>query len=160
MPQEPWHPEKGTKPDRVIQFSCGEVRSHASYKTTGTWENFNNTGTKITLLSCDLWLIANNSNSFAIRSTSIIRSNLGLCKYSEIYVIYNFDLMVQKHRFGKERCIKQINDIREWQKITAEFHWKRSCLKRIRVRTQGRKEVEVGTLLLGSNKNKVIANQV
>ena len=26
------------------------------------------------------------------------------------------DLMVQKHRSGKERCIKQINDIEEWQK--------------------------------------------
>ena len=26
------------------------------------------------------------------------------------------DLMVQKYRFGKERYIKQINDIQEWQK--------------------------------------------
>ena len=41
------------------------------------------------------------------------------------------DLMVQKYRFGKERYIKQINDIWEWQKIMAEFGKKRSCLKRI-----------------------------
>ena len=26
------------------------------------------------------------------------------------------DLMVLKYRFGKERYIKQINDIQEWQK--------------------------------------------
>ena len=37
------------------------------------------------------------------------------------------DLMVQKYRFGKERYIKQINDIWECQKITAEFGGKRSC---------------------------------
>ena len=42
------------------------------------------------------------------------------------------DLMVQKYRFGKERYIKQINDIWESQKITAEFGRKRSCLKRIK----------------------------
>ena len=40
MPQEPWHPWKGTKLDRVIQLNCGEVHTHASYKTTRTWENF------------------------------------------------------------------------------------------------------------------------
>ena len=39
--------------------------------------------------------------------------------------------MVQKYSFGKERYIKQINDIWEWQKITAEFGRKRSYLKRI-----------------------------
>ena len=43
------------------------------------------------------------------------------------------DLMVQKYRFGKERYIKQINDIWEGQKITAEFGRKKvTCLKRIR----------------------------
>ena len=42
------------------------------------------------------------------------------------------DLMVQKYRLGKERYIKQINDIWERQKITVEFGGKRSCLKRIR----------------------------
>ena len=31
------------------------------------------------------------------------------------------DLMVQKYRFGKERYIKQINDIWEGQKIMADF---------------------------------------
>ena len=41
------------------------------------------------------------------------------------------DLMIQKYRFGKERYIKQINDIWEWQKITAEFSGKKPCLKRI-----------------------------
>ena len=66
--------------------------------------------------------------------------------------------MVQKYRFGKERYIKQINDICEWQKITAEFGGKRSCLKESGVATQGRKEVEVGTLLLGDDKNNVIVN--
>ena len=40
--------------------------------------------------------------------------------------------MVQKHRFGKERYIRQINDIWEGQKIVAEFGRKRSHLKRIR----------------------------
>ena len=65
MPQEPWHPGIGTKLDCVIQLNCGEVRTHASYKTTRTWENFNNRGTKMILLSDKLWLIAHNSKSFA-----------------------------------------------------------------------------------------------
>ena len=60
MPQKPWHPGKGAKPDRVIQLKCREVCTHASYKTTRTWENFNNQGTKMILLSEELWLIANN----------------------------------------------------------------------------------------------------
>ena len=68
------------------------------------------------------------------------------------------DLMVQKYRFGKERYIKQINAIYEWQKITAEFGRKRSSLKESGVTTQERKEVEVGTLLLGNDKNNVIVN--
>ena len=67
------------------------------------------------------------------------------------------DLMVQKYRFAKERYIKQIN-IWERQKITAEFDRKRLCLKESGVTTQGRKEVEVGTLLLGNDKNNVIVN--
>ena len=29
---------------------------------------------------------------------------------------------IQWHVFGKERYIKQINDIQDWQKKTAEFH--------------------------------------
>ena len=56
MPQEPWHPGKDAKPDCVIQLSCREVRTHASYKTTRAWENFNNQGTKLILLSDELWL--------------------------------------------------------------------------------------------------------
>ena len=51
MPQEPCHPGKGAKPHRVIQFNCGEVSIHASYKTTRAWENFNNQGTKIILIN-------------------------------------------------------------------------------------------------------------
>ena len=68
------------------------------------------------------------------------------------------DLKVQKYRFGKERYIKQINEIWEWQKIMMEFGRKKSCLKESAVKTQGRKEVEVGTLLLGNDKNNVIVN--
>ena len=77
---------KGAKPDHIIQLNCGEVHTHAKYETTRTWENFNNQGTKVTLLSNELWLIANNSKGFANRSKSMIR-NLGLCKHSEIYLI-------------------------------------------------------------------------
>ena len=87
MPQKPWHPGKDAKPDRVIQLNCGEVRTHASYKTTRTWENFNNRGTKIIILSDKLWSIANNSNSFAKASKSIIKNNLVLYKLSDIYFI-------------------------------------------------------------------------
>ena len=86
MLQEPWHPGKGAKPDRVIQLNCREVRTHASYKATRTWENFNNQGTKMILLSDELWLIDNNSEGFGNGSKSMIR-NLGLCKRSEIYLI-------------------------------------------------------------------------
>ena len=35
----------------VIQLNCEEVHTHASYKTTKTWENFNKQGIKIILLS-------------------------------------------------------------------------------------------------------------
>ena len=43
------------------------------------------------------------------------------------------DPMVQKYRFGTERYIRQINDIWDWQKITAEFGGKKvTCLKRIK----------------------------
>ena len=40
----------------------------------------------------------------------------------------------------------------------AEFGGKRLYLKESGVTTQGRKEVEVGTLLLGNDKNNVIVN--
>ena len=53
--------------------------THASYKTTTTWENFNNWGTEMILLSDKLWSIANNSKSFTNGSKSIIWNNLGLC---------------------------------------------------------------------------------
>ena len=40
----------------------------------------------------------------------------------------------------------------------AEFSGKRSYLKKIMGYNKGRKEMEVGTLLLGNDKNKVIVN--
>ena len=61
--EKPWHPGKGAKPDHVIQLNCREVRTHASYETTRTSENFNNRGTKMIILSEELWLIANTSKS-------------------------------------------------------------------------------------------------
>ena len=73
--------------DCIIQLKCGEMRSHASFKTARTWKSFNNRGTKIFLLSEELWLIANNSKSFENGSKSVRRNNLDLCKHSEIYVI-------------------------------------------------------------------------
>ena len=42
--------------------------------------------------------------------------------------------------------------------MMVDFSGKRSCLKRIRGTRQGRKEEEVGTLLLGNDKNNVIVN--
>ena len=87
MSREPWHPGKDAKPDYVIQLNCGEVCTHASYEATRTWENFNNQGTKMILLSEELWSIANNSNSFANESKLIIRNNLGSYKRSDIYLI-------------------------------------------------------------------------
>ena len=67
------------------------------------------------------------------------------------------DLMVWKYRFSKERYIKQISDIHEWQKKRVEkgYVWKESG-----VMAQGRREVEVGTLLLGNDKNNVITEKV
>ena len=92
MPQEPWHPGKVAKVDPIIQLNCGEACTHASYKVTRTWENYN-WETKMILLSYELWSIANNSKSFANGRKSIIRNNLELHKCSDIYLIYNF----QKH---------------------------------------------------------------
>ena len=87
IPQKPWHLGNSTKLDRVIQFNCGKVQTYASYKKNRTWENFNNRGTKMILVSDELWLIANDSKSFTNGSKSIIRNNLGLCKHSKIYFI-------------------------------------------------------------------------
>ena len=69
-------------PNQIVLSNsiAGEVHTYASYKTTRTWENFNNKGTKIFLLSDQLWLIANNFKSFANMSKSLIKNNLGLCK--------------------------------------------------------------------------------
>ena len=40
------------------------------------------------------------------------------------------------------------------------FNEKKLCLKRIKGRTQVRRELEVGTLLLGNDKNNIIADKV
>ena len=69
-------------------------------------------------------------------------------------------LMLLKQRFGKGRYIKQINDIWKWQKKMAEFHClagKDHARKEFGVIMQEKREVEVGTLLLGSHKDNVIA---
>ena len=79
------HPKSCRIFPRVIQLNCGEVRTYASHKTTRTWENFNNRGTRI-LLSDKLWSIVITSKSFSNESKSVIKNNLGLCKRSEIYL--------------------------------------------------------------------------
>ena len=87
MPLEPWHPGKGAKLDCIIQLNCGEMRTHASYKTNRTWENFNNQETKMIILSDELWLIANNFKGFPKGSEKSMIRNFGLCKCTEIYLI-------------------------------------------------------------------------
>ena len=85
---------------------CNSIRGKwmpTQVKTTRTWENFNNREAKTILLSEKLLLIANNSKNFVNGSKSIIRNNLGLCKRSEIYFIWNF----QKNRHGS-------NGLRIW----------------------------------------------
>ena len=56
MPQEPWHPRKGAKPDPVILLNDEEVHTYTytCYKTTRTWVNVNNQGTIKSLLSDEL----------------------------------------------------------------------------------------------------------
>ena len=119
-----------------IALSNSTVGS-ASYKVTRIWENFNNRGAKMILLSDQLWSIVNNSKSFANESKSIIRT-IWICINALVFTLFRtfkniiMDLMVQKYRFDNERYIRWINDIWEWQKMTTEFGGKRSCLKRIR----------------------------
>ena len=64
--------------------------------------------------------------------------------------------MVWKYRFGKERYIKQINDIREWQKKW----WKKVMSEKNQGLRHRRKKLEVGTLFLSSDKINVIADKV
>ena len=54
MPQEPWHPGKDAKADRIFQLKYREVHTHASCKATRTWENFNHQGKKMILLTDEL----------------------------------------------------------------------------------------------------------
>ena len=129
--------------ERVLNWiNCGEVHTYASYKTTRTWENFNNRGTKMILLSDKLWLIANNSKSFANGSKSIIRNNLGLFKRSEIYLIQNFwkhyhaSNGIKINLAGKNISKKLMiyRDKKNGQKNGGipPFDGKRSCRKRIK----------------------------
>ena len=83
MPQGPWLPGAGTTPDCVIQLNWGEVGTHASYKITRTWENFNNRETKIIFLSDKSWWTTNNFKSFANAGKSLTGNNLGLCKHPQ-----------------------------------------------------------------------------
>ena len=73
------------KPYCVIQLNCVGVRTHASCKTTRTRESFNHRGTKMFLLSVELWLITNNSKRIANGAKSISLCNLThtshLCKW-------------------------------------------------------------------------------
>ena len=52
------HRGKGAKLDHVIQLNCREKCTHASYKTTRIWENFNKWGSKMILFSDELRIIA------------------------------------------------------------------------------------------------------
>ena len=66
---------------------------------------------------------------------------------------------ISKHlsrKYFKEKYIKQINDAWEWEKKNGGKRW---CLKRIRVLIQWRSKGEVGTLLLGNDKNNVLTGK-
>ena len=64
---------------------------------------------------------------------------------------------------ARKDTVYQINDIREWQKKTAEFRgsvekchvWKESGIT-----TEGRREADAGTHSLGNDKNIFIADKV
>ena len=94
-PREPWHHGKDAKWDHFIQLICGEGRTHTSFKTTKTWESVNNQGTKMSLLSYKLWLIANNSENFPRKkrqnSASSAISSMSICM-SNKYIIYQLFL--------------------------------------------------------------------
>ena len=51
IPQKPWHPGRGAKPDCIIHLNCREVCIHASHKTIRKWESFNNRGTNMVFLT-------------------------------------------------------------------------------------------------------------
>ena len=59
-----WNYAAGTLTPWKGNPNCGKVRTDASCKITGTWESFNNQGTKTSLLSETQLLTANNSNNF------------------------------------------------------------------------------------------------
>ena len=149
MPQQSWHPEKGAKPDHVIHLNCGEVRTHANYKTTRTWKNFNNGGTKLILLSDKLWLMANNSRVLWMGVSQCKLSALKFALFrtletlSSIWWYKNIDL-ARKGIWNKLMIFRSDKKYTSWIP--------RICLKRIRGK--------YALFSLGNNKNNVIADKV
>ena len=94
----------------------------------------------------------------------LCRGNPGILKRMLNWMLSNstarnfiMDPTVQKYRFGKEKYIKQITDIWEWQKITAEFGRKKvTCLKRIRGYNTGEERGSRNSFSLGNDKNNII----
>ena len=85
IPQKCWQPGKDATPDQIIQSTV--VKCAPMQVVNQSMGQLQQQGTKMSLLSDELWLITNNSKSFANRGKSIIRNDLGLCKHSEIYLI-------------------------------------------------------------------------
>ena len=96
---------------------------------------------------------------------SIIRNNLALLKHSEIYLIQNFqkhcqgsnDINIQiwkgKIYISKKLMIFESDKKKWWKKFMSE--------KNQGLQHRGReREVEVGTLLLGNDKNNTVAYKV
>ena len=78
-----------------------------------------------------------------------------MCKHSEILKTV-MDLMVWKYKLKKARYVKQIDDIREWQKNRQSSTIR---LKKVMSeKNQGLQRREVGTLFY--DKNNVIAENV
>ena len=71
------------------------------------------------------------------------------------------DLMVWKYRFGKEFDNKlMISGVTEKKLESCWWAEKSHVRKESGVTTQGRREVELGTLLLSNDKNNVIVENV
>ena len=69
-----------------------EVCTHASCKTTRTWESFNNRGTKWPLE--ELWLTTNNSKNFPRKKNKLCRLAEKAClKITEFINFINFNFI-------------------------------------------------------------------
>ena len=95
MPKVPWHPGEGAKPYHVIQLNCGEVYTHPSCKIIETWKSFNKLGTKMSLVSNDLRLTANNSKNFTRKK----RQNCAIQGRRFMYLL--FTSVTSREMFGK-----------------------------------------------------------